>query len=356
VFASRKLFTAALYASRYRHEMKEINQNTTRLYLDQNIIDLLVKNKSSDFEKLVISNKNIQVMYSNVTIDEISRIKDAFDRDKYLNVLKNLNARYFWVDDNEIAHFDIRSPSEIFLELTSKNQKTFRNVQQSTLDFSHKMIGGKKGTSIEDITSSQSDAFNDLMGLIENEIDVFQDKSSIDKSFLKTYPKIMKERYSNLMYDLNSQINKYHPNTENMDGLKEFRKLLNLEPIELNNIELPHIIEKIWAQMEERIKANKIDLTFADLFGEGFAKYYPNKKFTMVMKVNGIYNLLNTIGYFPDRNIEKERKFKSFVSDQQHAGMAIYSHLLLTCDKRFMKKTEAVYEYLNIGPKILFIQ
>ena len=74
------------------------------------------------------------------------------------------------------------------------------------------------------------------------------------------------------------------------------------------------------------------------------------------MKVNGLYNLLNTIGYYPDKNIRNDKKFIPFINDHQHVGYAIYSDFFITRDKRLMKKAEAVYEHLKIRTKVKFIE
>jgi len=76
----------------------------------------------------------------------------------------------------------------------------------------------------------------------------------------------------------------------------------------------------------------------------------------MRLKVNWLYNMLNSIGYHPDKNIRSDKRFIPFINDQQHAGNAIYSNFLITRDKRLMKKAEAVYEHLKIGTKIIFIK
>jgi hypothetical protein len=54
--------------------------------------------------------------------------------------------------------------------------------------------------------------------------------------------------------------------------------------------------------------------------------------------------------------LDKERKFTSALSDQGHAGYAAYTHILVSRDKKFVMKTVAAYEYLNIRTRILWVK
>ncbi|KUO58850.1 hypothetical protein APF79_04405 [bacterium BRH_c32] len=163
----------------------------------------------------------------------------------------------------------------------------------------------------------------------------------------------MNSVYSELIDKSTKQIKESNYNTEN--PLNDLRKLLDINFDKLNEIEPPNIINKIWDKIKTGIKNNNVNLTYDDLFGDGLTKYYPNQKISVVMKVNGLYNLLNSIGYHPDKNLRNDNKFIPFINDHRHAGNAIYSDFFITRDKRLIKKAEAIYEHLKIGTKIIFI-
>ena len=75
---------------------------------------------------------------------------------------------------------------------------------------------------------------------------------------------------------------------------------------------------------------------------------YPEQPYFKHQKVTGIYNMLNTLGYYPDSKVHKERRFIAAVSDNSHASIASFSNFLLSNDENFIKKVNAAYEYLEI--------
>ena len=75
-----------------------------------------------------------------------------------------------------------------------------------------------------------------------------------------------------------------------------------------------------------------------------------------MMKINGLYNLLNSLGYYPDCHLGKDNKFIPFINDHHHVGHAIIADVFITRDTKLMKKAEAIFEHYKIGTKILFIK
>lgn len=61
------------------------------VYLDQNILDQMVKNDPNRIKK-TIETSNFQVLYSIETLREIHRCKDT-NKKEYLNLLDELNAQ-----------------------------------------------------------------------------------------------------------------------------------------------------------------------------------------------------------------------------------------------------------------------
>ena len=65
--------------------------------------------------------------------------------------------------------------------------------------------------------------------------------------------------------------------------------------------------------------------------------------------------MLNTLGYFPDSKVHKEERFVAAMSDNSHASMASFCALLLSRDKNFVKKVQAVYEYLDVPTEVKLV-
>jgi hypothetical protein len=328
------------------------SEETVRFYFDQNIIDYLIKGNLNFLEKIISEIKNSVIVYSPVTIKEFSRIEDDIKRESYLNFLKNNDAQYFWIDNNEYAHFEKVDPHYQYNELKSESSIIYKGLEESMLARMHKSFGGKKNVGSDEIAKYQKVSFNELMEFMNKNLDSLNNSFQIDVKLLKNYTKSM-GRYFNELID--ESVNLLEVNSTD-HPLREFRKLFGVNIVELNNITPPNIIPQIWERIKDTIKTNGINLTFNDLFGDGLMKYYLNQKITKIMKVNGLYNLLNSIGYYPDKNIENDKEFFRFFNDQLHIGYAIYSNYFVTRDKRLMKKTEAVYEHLKIGTQVIFIQ
>lgn len=59
----------------------------------------------------------------------------------------------------------------------------------------------------------------------------------------------------------------------------------------------------------------------------------------------GAHMVLNLLGLSPDRSLAKRDKIKQVVSDGQHVGMASYCNGMLSADKRFCDKANAIFKH-----------
>ena len=335
--------------------MSKNNYNKIRFYLDQNVIDYLIKGNLNSIQELINKIPNSEIIYSYVTLREFARIEDESHRRLYLDYLRRVDAKYFWIDDNELANYENADPFEKYEANTnSRDKKIYKDLEDSMLQLMHKLLGGKKDISFDEIANSQKYSFSQLMEYLNSIIASLDEHPAIDKELLKKHSQHMNSYFGELVDKSTQQIKNADYNKDN--PLNELRKLCDIKVDELNKIEPPNVIDKIWDVLKGGIKNNNSNLTYDDLFGDGLYKYFHYKKMTMIMKVNGLYNMLNNIGYYPDKNIRNDRKFIPFINDQQHVGHASYSNFFVTRDKRLMKKTEAVYEHLKIRTKIIFIE
>lgn len=332
--------------------MSEKSQNKVRFYLDQNVIDYIIKGNLDDIKELISHVEDSEIIYSHVTLREFARIENDLQRRFYLDYLRDVNAKYFCIDDNELAQFEDIDPFEIYSEINSPN-KVYKSVGDSMFEMLHKLLGGNKDFSFDEIALSQKDSFSQLMKILNENLDHLEENPFIDKEVLKRYIPYMDSYFTELIDKITIQLKNI--NFDKGNPLINFRKFINIKVDKLNDIEPPNVIDQIWERIKNGIISSNINLTYNDLFGDGFNKFYPYQKITMSMKVNRLYNILNSIGYYHDKNIHNENKLIPFINDQQHVGYAMYSNFFVTRDKRLMKKTEAVYEHLKIGTKIIFI-
>jgi hypothetical protein len=333
--------------------MNENNQNKVRFYLDQNVIDYLIKGKLSIVEEIINKTHNSEIIYSSVTLKEYARIDDESQRKLYIDYLKRVKAKYFWVDNNELAHFEDVDPSEKMDENQSF-EKVFHENEDAMLGIMHKYLGGKKDVSFEELAIFQKNSFRHLMEQISIGLDSLNEHSSVYKDLLKKYSQNINADFEKLVDITTQNIKGTNYNTDN--PLNDLRKLFNIQVNKLNEIKFPNIINQIWDKINDGIKNSSINLTYDDLFGNGFSRFFPNQKLTINMRINWLYNMLNNLGYYPDKNIRNDKKFIPFINDQRHVGNTIYSDFFITRDKRLMKKTEAIYEQLKIRTRIIFVE
>lgn len=323
-------------------------QGKPTVYLDQNILDLFTKYGVGDFGQNLLD--NYQVVYSDETLKEIRRSK-GFE-DKFLNVLKELNASHlkliveqpnFVITGN--ATITKQNPFESYKEYcqkTSEYQSLEHAMQQSLFKFS----GGRKGESIADIHNEQITAFTELMdSMLENTNELPAEV----QSQIVSYTEVMKSEYKSTLAQTERMMIKDIPDDKNWDGIKDFRSHVGVGPKQLNNIEPPNVLVKIWNELKKTPPYfdNVIDID--DFFQLKKNPIYPEQPYYKHQKVTAIYNMLNTLGYYPDSNVHKERRFTAAMSDNGHASIASFSNILLSNDESFIKKVRVAYEYLEIS-------
>lgn len=308
-------------------------------YLDQNILDVFIKYGLGVLGKSLV--EHYQIVYSDETLKEIKRSK-GFE-DTFLNLLKNLNASYLKLiveQPNYIItdKFTItcRDPFEVYDEYC-RNSSDEMGLEYALQQWFFKFSGGRKGYSIADIHNEQIVAFSKLMGSIT---DNSKDLAVQNETIISQY-KVSLEKIERLML-------KEIPDDINWDGIKDFRNHFGIQPIQLNNIKPPNTLIKIWEQFKNKPPYDKNVMDIYDFFHLKNNPLSPEQPYYNHQKVAVIYNMLNTLGYWPDSGIHKEKRFIAAMSDNGHASMASFCQVLLSNDKNFIKKVNAAYEYLGI--------
>lgn len=324
------------------------------LYLDHNILDLFVKNGVGSFGRELMD--KFQIVYSDETLKEIRR-SSGYEHD-FLNVLKDLDSYHlkiifeqpgFIVTDK--ATITSRDVFEAFEEHCS-NDNEYGSIENSMHQWLFKFSGGRPGDSISDIHEEQLVAFAQLMGgILEN-----ADELPVEmRALIKEYSELMIEQYKSTLHKLENTISKDIPDTKEWNGIKSYRESVDIGPMKLNNIEPPNVIEKIWGVFKFKLPKNDHINSLEDFFQIRINPIFPNRPYHLHQKVTSIYNMLNTLGYFPDSKLHKERRFIAAMSDNCHASMASFCNLLLSRDENFVKKVRAVYEYLGVQTEVRLV-
>lgn len=327
------------------------------IYLDQNILDLFVKDLTLLNSEFLTS--TYQVVYSDETLKEIRR--SGGYASQFLNVLKQMNAYHLknvmeqpgFIPTDRATLTD-RDPFDAYEEY-SVNEVEYRDMQQSMEQWLYKFCGGRVGDGIADIHTEQKAAFNRHLSHLQSGVGELEDEIPGIESDLKIYSAQMEIEFNSAL-DKTERLMKQHITDDKIwSGIKDFRKAVDIGPKELNNFEPPNVLRQIWEKYRMIAPYNKMELSIEAFFGVEKNPIYPDQPYFKHQKVAGIYNMLNTFGYYPDSKVHKERRFIASLSDTAHASMAVFCSVLLSRDEYFVKKVRAIYEFLEIPTTVQYV-
>ena len=322
-------------------------------YLDQNILDLFVNHGIIDFAETLKS--KFQVVYSDETLKEIKRSGDYAN--KFLNVLIELKATHlkivleadFSITDN--ATITKRNPFDAYKEYC-ENEPVYDQVQKAMEQLLLKFSGGRAGDSISEIYDEQKQAFSELLSHLQDQaVELSKELPGIEVLISKQID-LMLNQFEESVNESERQWKSNIKDDKNWSGVKDFRSAVGVSPVQLNNIQPPDVLKKIWDLFKKVPPYNEMNQSIDEFFGIAFNPIYPEKPYFKHQKVTSIYNMLNTLGYYPDSKVHKERRFVAALSDQSHASIASFSDFLLSRDKNFIRKVKAAYEYLGIPTQV----
>lgn len=127
-----------------------------------------------------------------------------------------------------------------------------------------------------------------------------------------------------------------NPSNPEDPGLNECRNAFKLQPRHFNTIQKPNFLEQIWEKLKAVESIAQSNFTIKEFFGLVKNPVYPERPYSAHEKVTAIYSYLNMIGFHPDKPLHKERGFIRASSDLRHASIASLTHLLISCDNRFV--------------------
>lgn len=342
----------------------ELDDARPLVYIDQNVIDALRKQKLLG----IIPNfhKDFRAVYSDETLKEIKRAADGGgDAKPFLQVLCELDAYHIrrvtdsnFVPQNEIL---IRSLSPFQLYDEYANNLSLEYLIESQTLINQKMMGGLPDMSLTEIEMHIVNAFERLHDDILKPLDelgedglpqAFIDnlKKNIESNQeeqLTKFKRLVKQSIAALQTQVDSS---------ELSILLQFRENLNVNPLRLNNITPPNVVEQIWQEViKNEVMANS-EVTIEQFFGvTEKSPAFPEHDNAPSDHVIGVYQILNMVGYYPDKKPHDSNSFVSTSSDMMHASMGYYCSAIMSCDDRFVKKTSAAYEFLNIPTHVLHV-
>lgn len=324
------------------------------VYLDQNILDMFVKYGLGSLGKGFA--KDYQVVYSDETLKEIQR--SVGYESQFLDVLKKLNAAHIklvleqphFIDTNSVT-ITFRDPHEAYEEYC-EHAEQWSDLEIAQHQWLLKFSGGRQGDTISDIHKEQLESFEKLMDSLKDNADVFPEELQEQLSF---YADSMIEQYKETLQQSETQMLKSIADEKSWNGINEFREHVKLGPIQLNNIKSPNVLNQIWEMLKNSEHYCYLNMDIEDFFQTKANPIYPDRTYYNHQKVTSIYNMLNTLGYYPDSKIHKERRFVAAMSDTSHSSIASFCNYLISNDEAFIKKTAAAYEFLGIKTEAIHV-
>lgn len=325
-------------------------------YLDQNILDVFVKYGMIDFACML--RDTYQVVYSDETLKEIKRSGDYAE--KFLDVLNNLNAFHIkqrltnlYEPTNEItiSQKDSYLAYKEYCDQLPVYQKLLNSMMQTIF----KTYGGRRDDDFNIIKNEQLDAFSLLIEHIDEQSEIIKEINPDLAIHIKEAAKISMQQMEHALEKSTALMSASINEQDNWSGVIDFREAMKIGPKELNNISHPNVLQKIWDLYKEKDEYKDLNWSTEDFF---FIKSNPinvGKPYFNYQKVNCIYNHLNLIGYYPDSETHRERRFIAAISDQSHASIASFADIVFSRDERFVKKVRAAYEHLEINTAVILV-
>ncbi|MCI0410684.1 MAG: hypothetical protein L0191_19350 [Acidobacteria bacterium] len=142
----------------------------------------------------------------------------------------------------------------------------------------------------------------------------------------------------------------------NASHVAEFRKDVGFDPIELNNLKPPGVLEQIddllRAGLQKHFHSGMPFISIREMIQLAISYHRDGAQFGWSHQVAGIMVLLNWIGLWADHDFTGERWESSF-ADGEHVALAGHTDLFVTRDKRLRIKALAVYEYSGVSTQVL---
>ena len=329
----------------------EAHPRRPTVYLDQNMLDVLATNRASAFFESL--RDEYQVIYSPENLAEIRRAGTGSGT--FLEVLKNLNAHFMKLsDNNDSGSVATHSSQNVFhvFESYCVNDDEYNEVQDSLKRLAFKAHGGLPDTSLRQIIESIRNETSNLLDVALSELpSAIGDQPELERLVnrqLESLKAECRDGWAQVEHDFCENI----PNDASYSAMSALRAQTGLGPRELNNIKSPDVLRKIWMKHGKGFSYNEKKLSIEAFYciNQNFQR--PGEPLKMHEKIISIYGMLNMLGYWPDDKIDQERSFTSASSDQLHASFAWVADFLLSADKRFTKKAEAIYEFLGVRTRI----
>lgn len=328
------------------------------VYLDQNILDLLLKKASNEILNYISSN---WVVYcSHVTLSEIYKAgansSSLNHLESFLSILDRLNAKFIF------QTMDFSNNQGYFIELSVSAHEAYAKYTEEILSFENILPNTLKFGMINysHINSPNEWVDAQVGELIRLFIFINDGKIILEEELEKgTYSDIEKANIKKFILSIEIQLEQLLeqlPSTES--GLRNFAHELSQLDVEkglskiirqeykinydnLNKIEGHGAFEKIVLYIKSQNLINSETL-------KEFLVNIDNESKPIHQRIMFAYDFLNLIGYKVDKSLHKENRYLGAMKDCEHVGLASLCDWFISNDQRLNAKAKIIYEYLGV--------
>jgi len=336
--------------------MTDVDNDTRkvpRIYLDQNALSMIVKGDLGGLKTSFMTGV-YQLIYSDETLNETLRCSASEFQEKALDALAEMKGLRLHVNDDESATGTNTSPHQLFEEAKNRDVHADQNIN-AMQQFIFKIFGGRQGDSFSDVLEEQKQAFKGLMDNLNDQLPSLQEDS--ETNGIDQLSTLSVDAVNSSLDQLSQQMNQSIPDPECFDGPKAWQSQIGIgaEQLSGENIKPPKVIQQILERISAEGKLPEQIQNMSSFLSLFYGMPQEGIESSWETKIRGLYFFLNFIGYWPDKKRRNWDKFIGSQSDVNHAIFGAYANILISEDVRFVKKVDAIYEYLGINTKVLQI-
>ena len=295
------------------------------VYLDQNIVSSLANKeiRLSHFDEFTF-------VYSKENFAEINRSSEP---QKYLDALHEIDAKLLQLqlcpDYRLTGRAELRedcTPSHYYSEYINEISKVPQgdNIFDPFIAWCN---GGKDDTALRALPSALKEAIQDLSDGLPD----------VNREFTECHDSTILE-FNDLISEL----------FEHDNDIKKTRATLGYKP-NISGITGDNIIEQIW----NVVSKNNSGVTCDEFFGFNPINKQGYDNFPMYLGIVSCCSHMDMLGFQAESKCRKVDKISNILSYASHIAMGAYCSLILSFDKRLVKRANAIYQYKGIDAQAM---
>lgn len=218
-------------------------------YLDHNVLDYLVKCNDEPHKGEPLRTElmdNHQVFYSDENLNEIE--KSVHYERKFLSTLESLHPLYLPPTDGDNPSFKAVSPIVVFDRLRSL-PPLVRDFEQSMNEIALKLNVGEGG---DDVFEKSATAFTALIQNFKAQAEQYGLTPFFNECFFENYFDKLRDKYIEELRTYVEYYEKVVKEEQRYLAPIDRRETLQVSARELNNIESPHVVLKVWELIKKK--------------------------------------------------------------------------------------------------------